>query len=390
MNVPRVAVKLVRELIERGGGVEQAVYEKLPHPWNAMAGYLTIKNREAQTMAQRLEAFEFFIEALPNEREIYAAVFPEPPEVTALPGLVSVDELRQGRYAPPEWAIPNLLPAGLGVLAGKAKAGKSWLALQMAKAVAEGSGLFDEKVRKGRVLYLALEDLPGRIKERTHKQGWPNGLAVKFLTMDEADKMGDMRAEGMEMLAAEIRRGCYRLVVIDTLSQAYGGRQTNLGQMMETLRPLHRLANKLNCTLLLVDHHKKGRGFNQDTVEDIYGSIGKGGVADTILGLYRTRGRAGARLEIRGRDVQERSMALRFEGKRGLWHYLGEAGERLNEERAAIVMHLKGEGPKTAKVLAREMGLDYGNLHRKLQGMVEDGVLERVKEESGIVYQIAN
>ncbi|NOH11748.1 MAG: AAA family ATPase [Chloroflexi bacterium] len=378
----------MRSLIEEGGEMERGVYEELPHPWNAVAGYQSMKNRELLTLEERLEAFEFFIEPLADERAIYEAVFPEPPEVRALPGLVSAAELRHGQYTPTQWAIPNLLPAGLGVLAGKAKVGKSWLALQMAKAVAKGSQLFEDKVQKGRVLYLALEDPRGRIKARTHKQGWANQLEVQFLTMDEANQIEDMRGEGMEQLKTEIRRGRYRLVVIDTLSQAFGGGQMSLAQMMRTMKPLHNVANKRNCTVLLVDHHRKSSMFTRDTVNDLYGSIGKSGVADTILGLYRTRGRVGARLEVRGRDVAERTMALYFESKRGMWHYEGEAGEKLSEERGAIVTYLKEAGPKTAKVMAREMGVDYGNLHRKLQAMVEDGVLERGKNQDGICYAV--
>jgi RecA-family ATPase len=43
------------------------------------------------------------------------------------------------RQLPPiQWAIPEILPEGLTLLAGKPKLGKSWLALAMALAVASG------------------------------------------------------------------------------------------------------------------------------------------------------------------------------------------------------------------------------------------------------------
>jgi RecA-family ATPase len=60
---------------------------------------------------------------------------------------------------PVSWAIPDILPAGVTILAGKPKLGKSWLALSLAEAIAAGGVAFGVKpVEKGKTLYLALED----------------------------------------------------------------------------------------------------------------------------------------------------------------------------------------------------------------------------------------
>ena len=149
------------------------------------------------------------------------------------------------------------------MLAGQAKVGKSWLALQMAQAVATGKPLFDKKARQGRVLYMALEDTPERIKRRTKKQGWTDGLEVYFYSAKDFGRyLQGLDGTGGVLLGREMARGRYRLVVIDTLSRAFSGGE-NLTAMMEKLAPLHAKANELNCAVLLVDHHRKQRRFRR-------------------------------------------------------------------------------------------------------------------------------
>ena len=52
------------------------------------------------------------------------------------------------------------------MLAGRPKAGKSWLALNLAEAIANGGKVLGVDVEQGDVLYLALEDNPRRLQQR--------------------------------------------------------------------------------------------------------------------------------------------------------------------------------------------------------------------------------
>ena len=70
-----------------------------------------------------------------------------------------------------KWVIPGLIPEGLSILAGPPKAGKSWMALDMALAYGMGRlalGAIETQTR-GRVLYLALEDGPRRFQSRSRQ-----------------------------------------------------------------------------------------------------------------------------------------------------------------------------------------------------------------------------
>lgn len=61
------------------------------------------------------------------------AADPEPPK-----RVWSASDLLSATFPDPKFAVPELLPVGLVVLAGRPKLGKSWLPLQIAVAVGSG------------------------------------------------------------------------------------------------------------------------------------------------------------------------------------------------------------------------------------------------------------
>src|SRR5262249_27485549 len=85
-------------------------------------------------------------------------------------GLITARELQTKQFEPVRIILPDLIPEGVTVLAGKPKIGKSWFALDVCVAVAGGRFVLGEvKPVQGYVLYLALEDSPRRLKKRMEK-----------------------------------------------------------------------------------------------------------------------------------------------------------------------------------------------------------------------------
>jgi len=85
-------------------------------------------------------------------------------------GSFTADELQDMRFPPPKWVVPGLIPEGVTLFAGKPKVGKSWMALEIAVAIAAGRpclGNLEPEV--GDVLYAALEDNPRRLQRRHDK-----------------------------------------------------------------------------------------------------------------------------------------------------------------------------------------------------------------------------
>lgn len=299
---------------------------------------------------------------------------------------LSSDELLTKVWPEPVWAVPGILPVGLSILAGAPKVGKSWLALQIAQAVAAGGYALGRQVERGPVLYLALEDPPRRLQERMRKQGWPMGLEADFLTVGTfQDTIGDLRNGGGELLARWIEQRGYRLGVIDTFSRAIHGDQNEVHEMTAWLSPLHEIANAKNCALVMVDHHRKSGGSEPDAIADILGSTAKGAMADTSLGLYRERGKAGACLRVVGRDVEEQTYELRFDKGTGCWQLANAAIEDITEQQAEILRVLENNGPAGAQAIADTIGANKGTIYHQLTELERK---EKVKQGDDKLWEV--
>lgn len=296
---------------------------------------------------------------------------------TGLP-VQSADDILTATYPDPVWAVPGLLPAGLAILAGRPKLGKSWLALQIAQAVAAGGFALGQRVRQSKVCYLALEDAPRRLQERMRLQCWPTGLPAHFVTL--GSQLGDLRNGGGDALAKQTEQEGYRLVVIDTLSRALGNAdQNDVGAMTAALAPLQETAHRLGCCVLMLDHHHKMVG-NPDAISDILGSTGKGAVADTALGLYRERGKIGAKLSVTGRDVEERTLDLVFDRQTGCWQLADNPTTGVvSPAKQEILDALADLGDATLVELATATGKDKGYLHKALADLVNLGLVVKTR-----------
>jgi hypothetical protein len=293
--------------------------------------------------------------------------------------LLTAYDILTTEWPEPIWAVPDVLPVGLSILAGKPKIGKSWLAMQVALAVGIGGVALGKRAKRGPVLYLALEDPPRRLSERMIQMRWPidPDLPVEFMAMGRfVDEVGNLRNGGGERLARQIEYRSYRLVVIDTLSRSVGGDQNDATDMTVALTPLQEMAHEHNCAVMLIDHHRKGFGTDPDAVGDILGSVAKGAMVDTAWGLYHESGKAGAKLAIVGRDVIGQTMALTFDPLTGCWQCEGDADElELTENRRNIIDAVRDLGSSTCAEVTEAVDRNKGSVYRDLQDLVAAGLL---------------
>lgn len=308
-----------------------------------------------------------------------AAIWATNPDAQPLPCLhvITAHELLTTNFPEPTWAIPGLLPVGLCILGGRPKVGKSWLALQIAQAIATGGRVFGKKVQPGVVLYLALEDSPRRLKNRMALQGWPASHAgdADFITLNEfLQQIGQLGGAGATKLVGQIRARKYRLVVIDTLSRSIRGDQNDADVMTSALSPLQAVALECNCVIMVIDHHRKMSLGETDPILDNSGTIGKTGTADTIWGLYKEQGKAGAVLHVTGRDIDEERLKLTFDHPTGCWQCDGNADEiKITEARKEILETLAKMKKGGVRAIAKAIGKDPGNVSRQLKDLLNNG-----------------
>jgi DNA-binding transcriptional ArsR family regulator len=312
----------------------------------------------------------------PNE---LAAIWAQNPDAQPLACLrtITARELLTRDFPEPVWAIPGLLPVGLCILGGRPKVGKSWLALQIAQAIATGGRVLGRKVQPGAVLYLALEDSPRRLKNRMTLQGWTASHAgdADFMTLGEfLQQIGDLGGAGVSSLISQIRARKYRLIVIDTLSRSIRGDQNDPDMMTSALSPLQAVALECNAVIIVIDHHRKMSLGETDPILDNSGSIGKTGTADTIWGLYKEQGKAGAVLHVTGRDIDEERLKLTFDHDTGCWQHEGNADElKITEAKKEILDALARMKKGGVRAIAKAIGKDPGNVSRQLKDLLNDG-----------------
>lgn len=330
-------------------------------------------------------AMQAWMDAHPDLRDAILKVDPSSPPDTKKTFWTAA-ELLTTVFPEISWTVPGLIPEGLVVLAGRPKIGKSWLALQVAWAVGCGGMMFGVSVQQNRVLYLALEDSPRRLKQRMIAQGWRTDVLVDFYT-DWPDLVHN---DGLVNLQGEIQRGGYKLVIIDTLSRAARYDQSDITEATAIWGNLQRMATDLQVTILVIDHHRKPIATIQDVVGDLLGSTGKGATADAILGLYRERGKPGAILHIIGRDVEERQLALSWDAPTGLWSLLGDADEVWLRDRERKVLSALANlgGRACVDDIAKHLEDNKGSVSRVLISLLAGGKVRRERQGHKVFYSI--
>lgn len=292
----------------------------------------------------------------------------------------SAAELMAMQFPETAWAVRGLIPEGLSVLAGKPKLGKSWLALQLAVAVASGTpALGNLAVGQGSVLYMALEDTDKRLQDRMRKVlgGAPVPSGFDYDTEWSRMNLGG-RGRLKKWLEAQEDP---RLVVVDTFACVRSG-STNASNPYDddyrTTQEFKQLADAFGVAIVLV-HHVRKMGAD-DPFDTVAGTVGLTGAADAILLLQRERNRNYGKLAVTGRDVEELALDLQWSPQGSLWSvHRGPVEPQVSEERQSILGLLaRASGPLGPKSVAASLEREYNSVKQLMWQMAQDGQLARV------------
>ncbi|WP_406857570.1 AAA family ATPase [Alsobacter sp. KACC 23698] len=294
------------------------------------------------------------------------------------PATISAAELVKKSFPPVQWIVPDLVPEGLTLLVGSPKTGKSWLALEIALAVASGSScLAGLTCEQGQVLYLALEDNQRRLQRRICK-----------LIGEGADGPGSLEfATEWHGGVAEIRKWLEefsnaRLVIIDVLQRfrPSTGKHSQYEADYQAIGDLQQLAGQYGVAIVVIHHTRKGEA-SDDPFEAVSGTQALAGAADTTLMLRRSSN--GVTLYGRGRDIEELEKAVEFDRLTCRWAILGDAAEHhRSDQRTAVIDALRrSDHPMGPKDIAQATEMPEQNVRRLLGKMVSAG--EIIKSARG-------
>lgn len=249
------------------------------------------------------------------------------------PDRITACDLFAKEFPPVPFVVEGLVGPGVTVLAGKPKGGKSWLALLVAWAVAAGQEIDGRAVNPGEVLYLALEDterrLQSRLKSLHAELGWvvPETLTIAT-AWPRADDNGLQYVA--EWLAAHNKRA--RLVIVDVLAKWRKPQKGNVNSYAddyEAVGGLKQYVDLYGASAIFVHHTRKLKA--EDPFDEVSGTYGISGQADTLWVLDRHETGHDARLYVRGRDVAECTVPMCYTPGSGRW-VLGASKEGIDTE----------------------------------------------------------
>ena len=203
------------------------------------------QNFDANDLAQR-DGFDVLACLLENAQE--------PAKPTPRYKLLSAADLRD--LPPLAWRVRGVLPAvGLAALYGPSASGKSFLAFDMAAAIAEGQRWFDCRVESAPVVYAALEGEAGfKLRAQAWEVSRGRALSVGLRMMLQPFKLTD--SLDVADLAAVVPAGA--VVVLDTLNRAAPTADENSSRDMgEILEAAKRLQSTTGGLVVLVHHTGK-------------------------------------------------------------------------------------------------------------------------------------
>jgi len=287
-------------------------------------------------------------------------------------------ELQRKTFPPVSYCVPDLIPEGLTIIAGKPKIGKSWLALDVCITVAAGRFCLGErKPTQGAVLYAAMEDNPRRLQRRIDRllspvsTEWPHRLTL-------ANSWRRLDKGGVDDIRQWIEHTDNpRLVILDTLAGVKPIRtREGYTEVYESLAALHRLANEKGVSIIVLHHTRKMEA--EDPVDTVSGTLGLAGCADSVLVLARSS--QGTTLYVRGRDIEEAEHAVSFDKAGCRWTILGNAADvhRSNERSSILAVLDEAADPIGPSDITAAAGMPVNNAKQLLHKMAAAGEVGKV------------
>lgn len=305
---------------------------------------------------------EIFLDQQEYEQEMHIAQA----EREAAPDFmqtVSMPELYEMVYPGKPPVIDKFLYPGTYLFVGAPKVGKSFMMAQIAYHVSSGTPMWQYSVRKGTVLYLALEDDYRRLQERLYRmfgtETTPDlffSVASKSLNEGLLDQLHTFLSEHPDT----------NLVIIDTLQKVREteGDTYSYARDYDIIAGLKAFADKTGICLILVHHTRKQK--SDDSFDRISGTNGLLGAADGAFIMYKSKCIDGdATIEVSGRDQPDKHFLLSRNKETLCWDFNGEKSPDFEEPPEPVLEAIGGfinaDNPSwegTATELIEHLSLD--------------------------------
>lgn len=262
------------------------------------AGYRAHKHKKEEEDAIRAD-----IEKESKENK------PKPPKERTFRKLKTADGLMKKDIPEPRVFIGvgdevPLLVEGTCILSAKPKLGKSWLALAMCIALANGDDFLGYQTRQCSVLYLDLETSESLQQKRLRKMLKGKEPPRKFYLDTETDSIEEGFVDQIENYL--VQDPDIGFVVIDVFqiirTKAKTSKETEYEHAYRDITPLNELAQKYHISIVLVCHDRKAVDPD-DPFSNILGSTGLQGAATQMIVMFKKKKDDPIHISVKGKTI---------------------------------------------------------------------------------------
>lgn len=269
-----------------------------------------------------------------------------------------------------------LTEGGTSLLVGEPKAGKSQLARHLISSLVSGGTFLDQQFkRSGNVIYYALEEHPGELKNQFLALGVPDDNRTLFLggrNWEAKNPIQDL-IENVEAIDPV-------LVVIDPFIAFSSLDDVNdYAAVYRSIRPLVQLAQRTGLHLMLVHHKNKSDGNNS---RQVMGSQAFFGSTDSLLLLSGEESKKSLTVIPRYAIRQQFEFEMSPESLGEVFNCKG-SGRKSTEEKIFIALEKHPEGIEQ-RVLAQ--GHNRSNFQSKISELEDLGLIIRERKSTNSPY----
>lgn len=194
--------------------------------------------------------------------------------------------------------LPQLAPELIGgilrqghkmLIAGASKAGKSFLLIELAVAIAKGTSWLGHRCTRGRVLYVNLEVADASFDHRVKEVLDKLKEAVEPGYLDVWNLRGENTAiDKLEpRLIRRAKNKKYSAIILDPLYKINQGDENSASEMAKFFNHLDTICKQLGASVILCHHHSKGAQGGKFAMDRASGSGVFARDPDAILDLIQ-------------------------------------------------------------------------------------------------------
>ncbi|MGC1647903.1 MAG: AAA family ATPase [Candidatus Sulfotelmatobacter sp.] len=261
------------------------------------------------------------------------------------------------------WIVQDLIPArGITIIAGEAGAGKTWLALALARALTFGVDFLDRSTRVSPVLYLDKENPLSLVRDRLLALfGGPSGLRPWGLwCADQPPMIGDPRL--LEFARQE------PVLIVDSMIRFHTADENSATQMAPVMADLRQLATA-GATVVVLHHKSKSETSSYRGSSDIVAG------ADVAFALAK-RDELLTLRTIKNRFAAETTVEIRADFVAGTFSLSGTVGRECMPE-----------VDRVADIIRDSPGLSQNEVVKRF-GMNRKHAIELLRRNEGTLWRI--